>query len=645
MQLDKEEKMNNKTAFVSVIVTSYNYDRYLRTTLNSLMGQSFQDFEVIMVDDGSTDCSLQICEEYVRKDRRFKLFTHAGHENRGLAESIKLALGKARGEFVAFLESDDYWNTNHLEAKADYLKNVNPQAEILANTIELIGNINPLELEYIQACEEYLCQHRKENVFRRMVQKNLIPTFSGVMVKRKLLENCNFDSYLKPWLDYWLWLQLSFYHQIDFVSKAKTYWRSHIDSYNSVSAIDDKTEQRFITAATEFIWNHQVKNLYGKKVQPAFEQNNIPIVLAADDNYAPYLGVVIHSIIKNSFSGHNYDFIILETRISARYKDMIRSLSKGYKNVSIRFFDIQNLVSLKRDLLKVCKHFSEESYYRFFILNLCENFDRILYIDCDTLVCADIAELFKIEMGDDFLAAAKDVEMLRLIKEEEEFKTKNYTVYAEDVLGLKQVWNYFQSGVMVMNIKQMLKENVQDRLFFKLFEVGTPQLVDQDIFNAVCQGRVTFFSPEWNFEWQLNWRKDLKEHLTPQMFETIMRICEQPKIIHYCDGKPWKYPNFKLAHIWWTYARETPFYEEIIYRNTVLAAAAQPSDFQKYDYSLLRDALSFSRNRLKYWRYVLYSKILSGKKRQKYAQKSEAMRKRLKLAHALLKGKEWLLSA
>ena len=76
-----------------------------------------------------------------------------------------------------------------------------------------------------------------------------------------------------------------------------------------------------------------------------------------------------------------------------------------------------------------------------------------------------------------------------------------------------------------------------------------------------------------------------------------------------------------------------------------MAAAAQPSDFQKYDYSLLRDALSFSRNRLKYWRYVLYSKILSGKKRQKYAQKSEAMRKRLKLAHALLKGKEWLLSA
>lgn len=635
--------MTNKAVFVSVIVTSFNYDKYLRTALNSLLGQSYQNFEVIIVDDGSTDNSLQICEEFAQQDRRLRVYTHDGHQNRGLVESVKLALSKAKGEYVAFLESDDYWNTKHLEAKADYLKNVNPEAKILANSIELIGNRNKFELDYIQVCKDYLLKHQKENVFRRMTEKNLIPTFSAVMIKRELLENCDFNTSLKPWLDYWLWLQLTFYYEVDFVSEAKTYWRSHADSYNSVSAIDEKKEQDFVSAAREHIWNHQIKNIYGKEVRPAFESDNIPIVLASDDNYAPYLGVVIYSIIQNSAANHNYDFIILETRISRRYKEMIKSLGQGRQNVSVRFFDIQNLVSLKRDLLKVCKHFSEESYYRFFILNLCENFDRLIYIDCDTLVRSDIAELFKIDLGDNFIAAARDVEMLRLINEEEETKSGYYSAYAKDVLGIRNLKNYFQSGVMVLNVKQMIKENIQEKLFFKLFEVGEPYLVDQDIFNAVCEGRVTYFSPEWNFEWQLNWKEDLKEHLPREIYETVKRICEQPKIVHYCDGKPWKYPHLKLAHLWWMSARETPFYEEVIYRNTVFPTG-QALENQKFDYSLLRDALNYSRNRIKYWRYILFSKIFTGKKRSKYTQKSELLRKRLKQAHALRKGKQWLLA-
>ena len=127
--------MNNKKAFISVIVTSFNYASFLRTTLNSLLGQSYQNFEVIIVDDGSTDNSLQICREFAQKDPRFRVYTHDQNRNRGLAESIKLALSKATGDYVAFLESDDYWNAGHLEAKADYLKNVNPEAKILTNSI------------------------------------------------------------------------------------------------------------------------------------------------------------------------------------------------------------------------------------------------------------------------------------------------------------------------------------------------------------------------------------------------------------------------------------------------------------------------------------------------------------------------------
>ena len=67
---------------VSIGIPIYNVGRYLRECLNSIMNQTFKDFEVIMVDDGSTDDSFMICQEYVARDNRFKLFHQ---ENKGLA--------------------------------------------------------------------------------------------------------------------------------------------------------------------------------------------------------------------------------------------------------------------------------------------------------------------------------------------------------------------------------------------------------------------------------------------------------------------------------------------------------------------------------------------------------------------------------
>lgn len=364
--------------------------------------------------------------------------------------------------------------------------------------------------------------------------------------------------------------------------------------------------------------------------------------MASDNNYAPYLGVLISSIIKNSSSNNNYDLIVLESRISDYYKAQIKSLAEKYPNVSIRFADIANLAGLKENLFKVCMHFTMETYYRFFIINLCENYDKVLYIDCDTLVRADIAELYNMELGENLVGAAHDYEMVRIMNLEGEKLPNGFYSYVRQILNLKKTMDYMQSGVTLMNIRKMKQENIQESLFFKLFEVGTPRLVDQDIFNSVCQGRVKFFSSDWNFEWQLNWKDDLKENLPEEYYRDVLDVCESPKIIHYCDCKPWKYPHLKLAYIWWQYARETPFYEEVIFRNTVFPVA-QPHT-SAVDYSLMRDIVNYSRNRLKYWRYILFSNLVIGKKRQKYRQKREKMRARLKQAHALLKGKEWLLA-
>ena len=97
---------------VSIGVPVYNVEEYLRQCLNSIMEQTFTDFEVIMVDDGSTDNSFSICQEYVAKDNRFKLIHQ---ENKGLAGARNTCLKYMHGEYITWIDSDDKVKPDYLE--------------------------------------------------------------------------------------------------------------------------------------------------------------------------------------------------------------------------------------------------------------------------------------------------------------------------------------------------------------------------------------------------------------------------------------------------------------------------------------------------------------------------------------------------
>ena len=97
---------------VSIGVPIYNVEAYLRECLDSIMNQTFKDFEVIMVDDGSTDNSFDICQEYVARDNRFKLFHQA---NIGVAGARNTCLKHMKGEYISWVDSDDKVEPNYLE--------------------------------------------------------------------------------------------------------------------------------------------------------------------------------------------------------------------------------------------------------------------------------------------------------------------------------------------------------------------------------------------------------------------------------------------------------------------------------------------------------------------------------------------------
>ena len=97
---------------ITVIVPVYNIEDYLERCINSILVQSFKDFELILVDDGSTDKSGEICDSYVKKDERVRVFHK---ENGGSSSARNLAIKEAKGEYLSFIDSDDYVESDFLE--------------------------------------------------------------------------------------------------------------------------------------------------------------------------------------------------------------------------------------------------------------------------------------------------------------------------------------------------------------------------------------------------------------------------------------------------------------------------------------------------------------------------------------------------
>lgn len=225
---------------ISVIIPSYNYREYLKSAVDSVLSQTFNDFELIIIDDGSEEEVYQFVKSISQLDGRIRFFSHPGRINKGLAATLQLGIQKSHGEWIAVLEADDLWTDNCLEKRVEFMSK---ETDIIVNDITSITEKGVSENWFKSYIPRVMTKIRKKqkksricNLFDLMLWENIFPTFSAVMFRKEAADKVNWDSPVRGWTDWFVWAQMCQDAKVSFCPKKLTCWRLHDDSQNSKKA-------------------------------------------------------------------------------------------------------------------------------------------------------------------------------------------------------------------------------------------------------------------------------------------------------------------------------------------------------------------------------------------------------------------------
>ena len=359
--------------------------------------------------------------------------------------------------------------------------------------------------------------------------------------------------------------------------------------------------------------------------KPYFKENYAVIAASSSNEYAPYLSVWLQSILDHASKNTNYDIFVFERGISAENKKKLQD-SINCENIHLRFVNPISLLSSYD--LKFHEDYNIECYFRLCSPLILHNFKKVVFTDVDLIFNADPKELYDTPVDDKPLAACLDLVWGAFVQDPK----ADWKEYADKVLKLDDPFGYFNTGVMLLNIPEFNK-NDYSRKIIERCAATHYRILEQDALNAFFQKNIFYLNTAWNFPTENKVFKagNLFQFMPMRFFKQYKADRKNPKIIHWAGGgKPWKDPSEDLAYLWWKYAHKTPFYEEILARLTAFQIQQQGAD-------LLRLVMHYHRDKMKYWRYKILSKITFGKSRKKYHEKSEKLRRKIKEVHRFMK--------
>ena len=263
----------------------------------------------------------------------------------------------------------------------------------------------------------------------------------------------------------------------------------------------------------------------------------IPVFYACDDNFVKYTVVSLQSMKEHASRDQKYCIHVLHTNISKEMQDVMYAMQD--EQFQIRFDDVTDYLKSISDKLPLRDYYSKTTYFRLFIAEMFPEYEKAIYIDSDTVVLGDIADLYAYDLGDNYVGAAREQAMVQ---------TDVYGTYVEKVLGIDRN-TYFNAGLLVINCEQFRKQRVLDQFIELLHVYNFVVTQDEDYLNLICKGQVFWLPQQWNTE----------------VFGNIDYPEESICVLHYIMvSKPWHYKDCRMGAYFWEYAKKTVCYEEIL---------------------------------------------------------------------------------
>lgn len=231
---------------VSIIIPAYNAMTYLPETVESVLRQTFTDFEVLIIDDGSSDNIVQWASGLV--DPRVKLITQ---QNQGLPGARNTGINQAKGEYIAFLDADDLWEATKLEKQVHCLDN-NP-------TVGLVHTWMLLVDEQGKSTGRVMKSNAEGDVWKQLVERNIIACPS-VIVRRCCFETVGlFDINLRSIEDWDMWLRIASCYPFEVIKEPLAYYRQLPGSMSKNCQVMEQAfhtviEKAFHSAPSELLY-------------------------------------------------------------------------------------------------------------------------------------------------------------------------------------------------------------------------------------------------------------------------------------------------------------------------------------------------------------------------------------------------------
>lgn len=559
----------NGVPTISVLMPVYNCEPYLDEAIRSIRGQTFADFEFVIVNDGSTDGSLDTIRRHAAEDPRIVMLDRP---NGGIVDALNAGLETCRGEFIARMDGDDVALQERFDVQIKFLDS-NPGVVAVGTQFQMIDYQGcPLSKSSFPTEPDLVLDHliRFAGVGLQhptvMVRHDAIKAAGGYRQQYEYAEDTD------------LFYRLANYGGLANVSRCLLLYRQHSESICSKSRLGvlraaywtllehreliKHSPQRllaayannaahhlaargFYAAALRYsaaaFWHRPfnrrsistagrvfLKSLTRASSQPSTspttEGDTIHVAFAVDSKMVQPFAVALASIRKNSPPQRKLHVRVLDVGLTQAERSRVLQSMHGAGHIKLTFIDG---IATRLSGYPRVGHLSQAAYARLLLPELLADTDRVIYLDCDLIACGPLDELWETPLHGKSLGAAHDPSYDRI-------GDPGAVGYADDLADPNA--KYFNSGVMVIDLGKWRSTDVTGQTLQFIQRYGDQlNLADQDALNAICGNDYIQLNDEWNAlvrvagKWR-RWRQSEAEHGKAPV----------ARILHFASAlKPW----------------------------------------------------------------------------------------------------------